>query len=343
MGLGSLALSQLASRGEVAICYDNTMRFLLLLLLFWAGTGSAQAQITGAGFLETSLALELQPSLPSPFESYTVNLNNYSSDFYGAQIQWYINDKVVGDSFNKQSLNLNARGNGTSDVIKAVLKNSNGGSQTVTATVKPLYLDIIVEPQTHVPDFYAGRALPSVDGTVNLTALVEGTAAKTSEYIYTWQVNSKVLEGGPLRGRNEIAFILSQDSLSFVSLLVSKIDGTPIAKRVVSIPAVAPKLIFYEVSTLYGLEPRAITESFSLIGNSATLRAEPFFLSSQVFNNPNIITWSVAGEDIGIPSSNPYDITLQKTGFPGTTDLGFHVRSTDLLLQGASKNISVSI
>jgi hypothetical protein len=319
------------------------MRILLVLSLFLFGFGSAHAQITGTGFLETSVSLELQPSLPSPLESYAVTLNNYSSDFYGAEIQWYINDQTVTSAFNKQSLTLNARSNGTSDVIKAVLKNSNGATQTVTTTVKPLYLDIIVEPQTHVPDFYAGRALPSVDSTVNLTALVEGVAANASAYIYTWQVNNKVLEGGPLKGRNEISFTLPQDSLTFVSLLVAKSDGTPIAKRIVSVPSVTPKLVFYEVSTLYGLEPKAITKSFALIGNSATLRAEPYFLSSFVFNNPNIITWSVAGEDIGIPSSNPYDITLQKTGFPGTTDLGFHVRSTDLILQGARKNINVSI
>lgn len=319
------------------------MRIFLVFLLFLTGTGSVNAQITGAGFQPSDVILELQPTHPGPLEYYTVNLNDYSSSFSGSEINWFINDQVVGDAFNRRSINLATRENGSKDVIKAVLKNADGALRTVTAVVQPVYLDIIIEPQTHVPDFYAGRALPSIDSSVNLTALVAGTNLRATDYIYTWRVNNRVLEGGPLRGRNEISFILPQDSVSVLSLTVSRTDGTIVAKRAIGITAVTPKLVFYEVNTLYGVESRAITESFALIGNSATLRAEPYFLSSSIFNNPNIINWSVDGEDIGTPSSNPYDITLQKTGFPGTTDVGFHVRSTDLLLQGARSNISVSI
>ena len=319
------------------------MRILLLLVPFLLTPAFTHAQLGTTNFFETQSSIILQPSHPSPQESYTATLNDYSGNFLGAQIRWYINNTLLEDVTNQRSITLRAGNAGSKDSVKAVLTASTGETQTLTATVQPIYADIIIEPQTHVPDFYLGRALASVGSTVNLTALINGSAANASQYIYTWRVNDAVLEGGPLRGRNEVSFVMSQDSVSVISLQVTNLSGVIIAKRALTVPSVSPKLLFYEVSTLYGLEPRALTESFALIGNSATLRAEPFFLSSQVFNAPDILTWKVAGSDIGTPSANPYEVTLQKTGFPGTTNVGFHVRSTDILLQGVQKSINVSI
>jgi hypothetical protein len=319
------------------------MRMLLLVMLFLVGPLSTFAQISESGITQTGISLSLQPIQPSPQETYTISLNDYSGSFYGAEIIWYRNGTPITEAYNRKEITLTAPRAGAKDTIKALLKGSGGNSQELSAVIEPMYLDIIVEPQTHVPSFYTGRALPSVGSSVNLTALLGGSPANASAYVYTWKVNNVVLEGGPLRGRNEISFIMPQDSASVVSLQVTKLDGTIMARRAITIPAVAPKLLFYEVSTLYGIEPRALTGVFSLIGNSATLKAEPFFLSSTVFNSPDIITWTVAGKDIGTPGDNPYDVTLQKTGFPGITNIGFHVRSTDILLQGAKSGLSVSI
>ena len=319
------------------------MRILLLLLLFLLNPVAIHAQIDAGSFNDTQSSIVLQPSHPAPQESYTATLNDYSGNFSGAQVRWYSNNTLIENATNVRTITLEARTAGSKDTIKAVLTASNGETQTLTATVQPIYADIIIEPQTHVPDFYAGRALASVGSTVNLTALINGSASNASQYIYTWRINDAILEGGPLRGRNEISFTMPQDSYSVISLQVTDLSGVIIAKRAINIPSVFPKLLFYEVSTLYGIEPRSLTESFALIGNSATLRAEPYFLSSQVFNAPDILSWNVAGSEIGTPSTNPYEVTLQKTGFPGTTQVGLHVRSTDILLQGAEKRINVSI
>lgn len=319
------------------------MRILLLLVLFLSSPAFSHAQLGDEIFYEAQSGLVLQPEYPAPFETYTVTLNDYSTNFYGAQVSWYLNNRLLSDSENQRSLTLQAPDVGFVDSLKVVLTAPGGATQTVTAAIKPVYADIIVEPQTHVPDFYTGRALPSVGSTVNLTALINGSAANAAQRIYTWKVNNVVLESGPLRGRNEISFSMPQDRVSVISLQISDLSGAIIAKRALSISSALPKLLFYEVSTLYGIERRALGKSFSLIGSSATLRAEPFYLSSKIFNNPNILTWKVANTEIATPSNNPYEVTLQKTGFPGITDIGFHVRSTDIILQGVEKSISVSI
>ncbi len=322
------------------------MRILLLVMLLGILPQFGFAQITNSslgGLSQTETTLVVSPNYPSPSEPYTITLNDYGGTLYGAGITWYKNGTLINEALNQRSITLTAPGSGSKDTIRAELK-SETNALTLTAVIHPLYLDIVVEPQTHVATFYAGRPRGSIGSTVNLTALLNGTAVGASQYIYTWRVNDTVLEAGPLRGRNEISYVVPQSGGgSNISLLVTSLNGLPLAKRSFFIPTAKPKLIFYEVSTLYGIEPRALNREFALIGNSATLRAEPYFLSSSVFNAPNIITWNVAGEDVGVLSDNPYEVTLQKTGFPGTTDIGFHVRSTDILLQGVKRSISVSI
>lgn len=318
------------------------MRFLLLVMLVLAVPLSTEAQFSSFGLEQSGSKISVSPTHPSPFQEYEVTLEDYGGNVYGAEIYWYVNDRLLEEATGQRSVKLTARESGSKDVIKLVLKTQEGGT-TLTTTIRPLYLDIIVEPQTHVPNFYQGRPLASVGSSVNLTALVNGSATNNAQYVYTWRVNNVVLEAGPLRGRNEISFTMPQDSNSVISLNVTALDGTPVASRSITVPVVAPKLLFYEVSTLYGIEYRAIDKDLSLLGNSITLRAEPYFLSSTVFNDPDIITWSVANKDMSATGANPYEVTLQKTGFPGITNVGFHVRSTDILLQGARSNLNVSI
>lgn len=318
------------------------MRCVSIFLLFILLPLSLQAQVLGDGSISSDINLELAPSHPQPNDSFTATLNDYSGGV-GEEINWYYNGTLLERQKNNRTISLASGDAGSKNVVRAVLVYQDGSTRALVAEVNPVYLDIIIEPQTHVPSFYLGRSLPSTGSTINATALISTPGLSAATYYYTWKINNKVHLGGPLRGGNEISFVMPQDSASVLSLEVTTINGVPIATRAISIPSVTPKLLFYEVSTLYGLESKAITSSFSLIGNSATLRAEPYFLSSQVFNQPDILSWKVAGEEIGITGTNPYEVTLQKTGFPGTTDIRFHVRSTDIILQGAEKGISVSI
>jgi hypothetical protein len=212
----------------------------------------------------------------------------------------------------------------------------------VSAVIRPIYLDVIVEPQTRVPAFYQGRALPSVFSTVNVTALLNDGKMLTSDLIYTWRVNNKVVEDGPIRGRNRTSFITPRDSEVIVSVEVTRPTGEVIAGRTFTIPSVLPELHFYEINTLYGISRKAVVDNFTLTANSATLSAEPYYLDSLVFNNPNINVWSIDGDEMPQNGTNPYHITIQRNGEPGQSSLGFHVRSTDIILQGARNAINVT-
>jgi hypothetical protein len=232
---------------------------------------------------------------------------------------------------------------GSSDTIKATLKKPNGFVETITKNITPAYLDIIVEPQTHVPDFYKGRALPSVGSTINVTVLLSnGGIANPQNLIYTWRINQKVFEGGPLRGRNKITLSGGQESSIIISLQIADQLGNIIAKRGIGVNTVSPKLLFYELNALYGTESKAL-KTFTILGNSTSFRSEPFYLDSQTYNFPDIFTWSINGTEFKNQSLNPYEVTLEKTGYPGSAEVKLHVRNTEQLLQGAQGALSVSI
>ncbi|MEK7462049.1 MAG: hypothetical protein AAB618_00535 [Patescibacteria group bacterium] len=318
------------------------MRLFLFGLLLLLTPGFSGAQTSGEDFLNTNLSLELSPSYPSPNQSFTIDLNDYAGGAFGATIDWYYNDTKMDWAYNQRSITLVSPDAGESAVVKVLLSKPSGSSETVSRIITPIYLDIIFEPQTHVPAFYKGRALATPDSTVNATALLSTAVILSNEYLYTWRLNNTVLQGGPLRGGNRVSFTMPQDSSSILSLTVTKLDGSVVAKRTLALPVAAPRLLFYEVSTLYGVVPRALTSPFVFLSNSTTLRAEPYYLDSEVFNSPSVTAWNIA--TINAPSgNNPYDITLERTEQTGLVDVVFRVQSTQKLLQGTKGELTIDV
>ncbi|MEY2665396.1 MAG: hypothetical protein RLZZ480_501 [Candidatus Parcubacteria bacterium] len=324
------------------------MRALLgsLLLLILPAFVSAQFDLSNlsdftnldnlsSSFIGSELSIESDPMVPQPGAEVTLSINDYGSDFYGANLQWYKNNEPIPDSLNSRSITITAPGVGSSDTISLVLTAGDGRTTTLKKIFAPVYADIIVEPETHVPGFYKGRALPSPGSKVNLTVLLNNGSMMGNNFIYTWRVNEEVLEAGPIRNRNQISFITPQDSEFIVSVQVTAPNGDIVANRSISISSVMPSLYYYEVNALYGVEQKPISDTFYMIANSTTFRAEPYYLSSTVFNNPEIFEWTLNGQLSQNPSNDPYELTLEKTGSTKHTEVDLHIRSTTDLLQGA--------
>ncbi len=318
------------------------MRIFGYLCLFLLAPVFVHAQNFTSGMIDTGLSLTLEPALPQPQSIFTVGLNDYGGGGFGSEISWFFNDTLLTGSRNARTIALQAGVAGSTGVIKAVLTTPNGAKETLITTIKPLYLDIILEPQTHVSTFYKGRALPSAESTVNATAFLSSEKILTGEYLYTWRLNNVVLQGGALRGGSRVSFTMPQDSYSTLSLTITTLDGTTLAKRTIAVPVVAPRLVFYEVNTLYGIAERSLKTPFSLLGNSMTVRAEPYYLDSTVFNAPSIAMWKV--DTTEVPSSNnPYDITLERVEAGGSANITFQIQSTTKLLQGTKSTFTMNV
>jgi hypothetical protein len=318
------------------------MRTLGIFCLFLLTPLFVGAQDFAGGLIDTGLSIALEPALPQPQSVFKVSLNDYGGSAFGSGISWFYNDIQLTEAQNARNITLQAGEAGSTGVVKAVLDTPNGTKETLVATINPLYLDIILEPQTHVPTFYKGRALPSAESSINATAFLSGETLLTNEYLYTWRLNNTVIQGGPLRGGSRVSFTMPQDSYSTLSLTVTTLGGTTLAKRTIAVPVVAPKLVFYEVNTLYGIVERSLKSPFSLLGNSMTVRAEPYYLDSTVFNAPSIAAWKIDKADVP-PSNNPYDITLERVEAGGSANVTFRIQSTTKLLQGTKGTFTMNV
>jgi hypothetical protein len=313
--------------------------FLFLLIVCVAPHLVTAQSITNG--INPQPELSVQPAYPNPGEQVKVSFDDYRGSAANSEISWFYNGDLIPDAENKRAVVVTAPAAGDTASIKVVIK-IGALTETHVTVLNPVYLDIIIEPQTHVPDFYTGRALPSVGSQINATALLNNGKQLGNDYIFTWRINDEVFSGNGLRNQNKIQFSATHGSTVSLSLEVSDYGGTVIARRAILIPFAKPELHFYEINPLYGIETTAISNTFNLIGNSATIRTEPYYLDSSVFNNPNILQWTINGSNAS-PDNNPYQVSLTRTGDPNSSNLDFRVQSTTQFLQGIRGGIKINI
>ncbi len=290
---------------------------------------------------EQGAVIELNPADPQPGEEVEATLRDFRGVSYGADIIWTIDDEVVDGARNKRSITFTAGTVGERQVVNVIQAKQNGVKEVITKFLVPVYLDLIIEPQTRVPDFYLGRSLPSVGSIVNVTALVSVPEILGTNMIYTWKLDQKVLEGGPVRGRNHISFATPRGRKSILHVSISGQDGNIVASRAILIPSVKPKLFFYEVNPLYGIKLKSIAKSFNMTGTTAVIKAEPYYLDSRVYNDPDIKEWKI-DRLTSTTNNNPYEVTIQKLKESGSSILQFHVRDTEnQVLQGDRESITI--
>ncbi len=311
--------------------------FTLLFLLSVPFLSMAQI-----GF-EPQNELTISPAYPKPGESFTVKVDDYAGGLFGAQISWYYNGAEVPNSLNQRSVTLNAVSLGQQGVVEAVFLTQTGAEQKLQKVIKPIYVDLIIEPQTRVPEWYEGRALPSFGSQINATVLVDdGDIVSPQNLIYSWSMNSKPVHGGPVRAQHKTSFPAPRGTDMILSVSVSRVNGEVLASRATRIPIVEPDLLFFERHSLYGLQKFPIKSSLGLIGNTVMIQAEPFNLDTRVYNRPDIATWDINGVETNNGASSPYQITLQPSGAGGTSRVNFHVRSLETLSQGVDSSVNIT-
>ena len=320
------------------------MKYILIaLVLIFSPVLLTHAQVSSS-FGSEGLSIDLEPLYPEPFSDFTVSLNDYSVSNQVTEIKWKVDGKSITESNNQRILQLKSGDINKKTVIEAIVTYSGGMTQSIKKTVSPTYLDIIIEPQTRTPSFYLGRSLPSIGSKINLTTILNGDVVGSSNYIYTWRINNVVIEGGSQRGKNKISTTFPFGTDLLVSLDVNNLNGETITRRTVQINNVSPSVLFYEVNPLYGQLTKP-TSNLNLIGDSATIKAEPYNLDIQTYNSPDILEWKINGFVSNPATGNPYEVTLAREegqAFGGSSAVDFHVRSLKELLQGVQGSFKVN-
>lgn len=312
--------------------------FCILCTLFGQ---SVQAQFSGQ-ITKSEITIVLNPQYPVPRELVTTTLDDYALGTGGGQIEWLLDGIVLTEFQNQREITFDAGEVGIDQVISARMVLPNGTSLNTDHTIKPYYTDVIVEPQTYTPVFYKGRGLPSFGSTVILTALVDNGAGQIdpAAHTYSWRLNNDTLGGGPIRGGYKTKMVVPYGRSSVITLVVTNAAGTTIARRLIEVPSIEVAIHFYEVSTLFGLSERAITNTLPLIGNSTTVRAVPYNLDRDAVNSSLFTEWKIDGKKQTTGSKDPFEVTLLRQGV-GNSQISFKVRNLSALIQSDEESFTV--
>lgn len=317
------------------------MKYLLLLLTIFIPFTQSEAQtnmnIGGTGGLE----IEFDTNYFTPFSEVTASLNDYAQIAQTTKIYWKMDGKNLPEFNNQRSIKFKLKDTGEKTSLQAIVENTNKQTLSSTKTITPNYVDIIVEPQTRTPSFYKGRSLPSAYSTINLTAVINGNINST-DYVYNWYLNDINLDKGNVIGKYKTSAFLGMNSYNTITLTINKTDGEVVAKRVIEIAPVEPELYFYEIDALFGINQKPIVNSLNLIGSSVIVRAEPYYLDLKTFNKPQYVEWKIDGIRSPNRNNNPYEATLVKPEVGGKTEISFHVRNLDDILQGVENSFIVN-
>lgn len=322
------------------------MRILLLFCLVFIGffsADSASAQFDAGQFGSFEPKIELNPKFPQPGETVVATVSQYGGALYGSTLTWVFKGEEVPNSKNQRSVEIVAGEAGVTETIDVVFTTPTGNRSFVSKSITPIWLDIVIEPQTHVPEFYQGRALPSLGSTVVARAIISSEDYSPGSLIYNWSINDQSIGGGSVRGQSIVSYETPMGDSAVLSLEVSDLKGNMIAGKYISIPSVQPKILFYEVNTLLGIKNKPIINQLQLVGKSTIVRAEPINMDSKIYNEPDIHEWSINNRVAPASGGNPYEVVLEKTGSSGYANLEFHVRSLSQVLQGGKASIGINL
>lgn len=293
--------------------------------------------ITGQG-----ITIVLSTQYPIPGETITATLDDYALGTGGGSIEWILDGTVLNDAVNQREVTFVAGEVGKPQTISVQLQLSNGGALKAEHIITPLYTDLIVEPQTYTPVFYQGRGMPSFGSTVVLTALIDNGTGQIDPalHTYSWRLNNDTLGGGPIRGGYKTKMVVPHGRSSVITLSVSNAAGTTIARRLIEIPSVEVAVQFYEVSSLFGLSKRAITDDLPLIGNSTTVRAVPYHLDRNAVGSGLFTEWKIDGKKQTGTIKDPFEVTLLRQG-TGNSRVSFKIRNLSALIQSDEESFTV--
>lgn len=321
------------------------MKYLVIVALFCLGfTSQALAQFD-TSFAEQSggLSVLLNPAYPAPGETVTAAIDDYAIGAAFSTITWLINGTEVPVANNSRAVSFTAPAIGETTTVTARLTLPGGATTEASQSVKPLYTDIIVEPQTYTPRQYQGRALPSIGSLVRATALVQDKKGfiNAAAYSYVWKLNGTTIGGGSRGGALQTTYTVPYGRTHTLMVEVYDNTGQMLTRRGTSIETADVDPILYEVNPLYGPSNIAIGGQLPFLSSALQLRAVPYNLDVRSTPQNTFSEWRIGNQIVPSDSTSPFDLTLERAG-EGQMSASFKLRHREALLQGGEVSTTLN-
>lgn len=275
--------------------YGHLVTILIFVLLFVVGSGPRVAfALSSTGVLRYTIT----PEKPESNVPVTIRLTSYATDLGLAHIVWYVNGAVVQDEVAGTEFHFTNGAPGTITTIDIVALLPSGVTFKEQLEFRPVDVDILWVADTYVPPFYKGKALPTHDASIRVTAFpFEGTSTNPAAFNFTWTFGDAQDVNSGL-GKNTTSLMAPwPDSKTPVSVTTESALGTIGGKKTLWIKSTNPAVRLYRIDPLAGIRfGRSIT-SLTSTESEVNLRAVPYFFSNKDrLNGKLIYTWKRGGQ-----------------------------------------------
>ncbi len=332
-----------------------TFSFILLVVLcvfnFLLVPERAHAELADlVGAHGTDISVSVTPDAPGPLQNVTIELTSFAVDLNRAKINWTLDGKLQpsGTGVKKFSFRSGTIGSKSTVTIEIIIDANTTVNKTVI--VQPAGLDLLWEsPDSYVPPFYEGKALPASEATIKVVALPNASAtsgATAGNLVYQWKRNYTLSQANSGYGKNVFSFkndYLNSDNKEAISVQASSGDGTGAYTAQASLEIVPrpPKIIFYQLKPLEGEDfANALLDNFTIKDKEVTIVAEPYFFSpAPVTGKQYTYAWSINGNDTTAPTPENILTVRPQEGTQGTGRIDVSIENTFKLFQSATKSL----
>lgn len=268
--------------------------------------------------LPSPLSLEIQPPSPSPGQSVTVTARTPTLDTATTFFEWSVDGvrKPELSGYGNDSIRLTAGAVGSSMRAGVVITGSNGQPAQSSIIIYPSTVALSWYAQTYTPAWYQGKALPTPNSVVIVTAtphiVINGVALKSTDLVYTWgyEDRDRLLVGV---GKQSFAVQMPDqtDVDQQVRVSIEDMDGRIKKEGSVFITTTSPRASVYHVTPLGGIDPRASVSTISSFKHETIdLQAEPFFFPTLSKKDMGF-QWTIGGITPGGNPQNPFVATIE--------------------------------
>src|SRR3989338_4999797 len=326
-------------------CYLKRTSFFVVLFLFFAFSSVATSA------QESNISIGVQPSSPKAYEQVTITASSISLDLDRSRISWFLDGVSQKSGVGEKDFSFTTKALGKTSTVRISVSSPDEPPITETILVTPQGVDILWNALTYVPPFYDGKALPSSEGLLLVTAFPEikngsGTTMAPNNLFYEWRQDGSVVASGHGIGKRSIVVRsrVTSGIDTVISVIASLPDRSVQAENIVRIQTQEPVVLLYEKHPLQGiLYERALVESVTLTEKEFTLRAEPFFFSwEDVVPKKLLFQWSLNDSDIETPGDEKEITVHAETNEPGVSKITVHVLNLGRVLQEARSNLFIT-
>lgn len=331
----------------------NTRIYISLLFIlpfFFSipfGVHPAFAQNNNGGFTQ----IEVSSRNPEPNETVSVEASSFSEDLDQATISWFVNGQLRARGTGEKTFTFTLGASGSVSNITMVAVLPDGKQIRRSTTLRPASVVLLFEANTYTPPFYKGKALPTPQGTVTVTAVpslvaANGARLNPANLIYTWSHNGQVLGGKSGVGKRTLTLEVPLTTRnSRVTVSVSSPNRAQTAEKGIQIPRRAPQLRLYEKHPVEGVRyNQELSGEIDLARDEFTIRAEPYFFSRESFFGNNLVfNWEINGQSASTQENQQELVVRSETEEAGNARLTLSVYDAAHYVQEATARVLFNI